>query len=250
MASLGQAQVLHASLVGQSAEVFRKVLVLRAAGAAQAMAGLVNNNAHGTGLANSSNIDSGLGMWPAVSMLNHSCRPNCFFAWQGAAELCAPLEPRSPLALTVLTNFVSLSFLCLMQGSLNSLSSKLSRAMPERLMMSRWPAGLQRSATCLFRRRSGGQGCEGHLEGGAANSELHQSHRAAQDPGAGAQGHQVLCLRVRTLHGAHRWHSRHDAGGVGLPSPGKKLLTIPKELPALWRPLDLKTELMQHVSLR
>ena len=51
------------------------------------MAGLVNNNAHGTGVANSSNIDRGLGMWPAVSMLNHSCRPNCFFAWQGTPFL-------------------------------------------------------------------------------------------------------------------------------------------------------------------
>ena len=50
----------------------------------QALAALVNNNSHGTGGANSSNTDRGFGLYPALSMFNHSCRPNCIFASKGA----------------------------------------------------------------------------------------------------------------------------------------------------------------------
>lgn len=49
----------------------------------QDLAAVINNNAHGVGAANSSNTDSALGLYPALSMLNHSCLPNCVFASRG-----------------------------------------------------------------------------------------------------------------------------------------------------------------------
>ena len=51
----------------------------------QELAAVVNTNSHGAGAANSANTDRALGLWPALSMLNHSCRPNCVFAAHGAA---------------------------------------------------------------------------------------------------------------------------------------------------------------------
>lgn len=51
----------------------------------QELAACINTNAHGVGAANDSNIDMGLGLFPALSMLNHSCRPNCVFACSGLA---------------------------------------------------------------------------------------------------------------------------------------------------------------------
>lgn len=44
---------------------------------------LVNTNAHGMGLQDTHNADVALGMFPFVSMLNHSCWPNCCFASEG-----------------------------------------------------------------------------------------------------------------------------------------------------------------------
>ncbi|KAJ7542751.1 hypothetical protein O6H91_09G010100 [Diphasiastrum complanatum] len=44
------------------------------------LAALVNTNAHGMGAQGPRNTDSALGIFPFVSMLNHSCRPNCCFA--------------------------------------------------------------------------------------------------------------------------------------------------------------------------
>lgn len=44
---------------------------------------LVNTNAHGMGLQGTHNADVALGMFPFVSMLNHSCWPNCCFASEG-----------------------------------------------------------------------------------------------------------------------------------------------------------------------
>eukprot|EP01018_Ginkgo_biloba_P029122 Gb_19403 [translate_table: standard] len=47
------------------------------------MASLVNTNAHGMGAQGLHNTDVALGIFPFVSMLNHSCRPNCCFASEG-----------------------------------------------------------------------------------------------------------------------------------------------------------------------
>ncbi|XP_059065541.1 histone-lysine N-methyltransferase ASHR1 isoform X2 [Cryptomeria japonica] len=47
------------------------------------LAALVNTNAHGMGAQGLRNTDVALGIFPFVSMLNHSCRPNCCFASEG-----------------------------------------------------------------------------------------------------------------------------------------------------------------------
>ncbi|CAI5461831.1 unnamed protein product [Closterium sp. Yama58-4] len=46
-------------------------------------AALMGNNVHGMGAHGPLNTDTALGLFPFVSMLNHSCRPNCCFASQG-----------------------------------------------------------------------------------------------------------------------------------------------------------------------
>ena len=49
------------------------------------LAACVNTNAHAVFAPDSSNnADTGLGMFPALSMLNSSCRPNCSFYASGA----------------------------------------------------------------------------------------------------------------------------------------------------------------------
>ncbi|KAG0622645.1 hypothetical protein M758_3G113400 [Ceratodon purpureus] len=49
----------------------------------ETLALLVNTNAHGMGSQGIHNADVALGMFPFVSMLNHSCWPNCCFASEG-----------------------------------------------------------------------------------------------------------------------------------------------------------------------
>uniref|UniRef100_A0A0D6R766 SET domain-containing protein n=1 Tax=Araucaria cunninghamii TaxID=56994 RepID=A0A0D6R766_ARACU len=49
----------------------------------ECLAALVNTNAHGMGAQGLRNTDVALGIFPFVSMLNHSCRPNCCFASEG-----------------------------------------------------------------------------------------------------------------------------------------------------------------------
>lgn len=53
----------------------------------QDLAAVVNANSHGAGAANGSNTDRALGVFPALSMLNHACAPNCVFACAGARLL-------------------------------------------------------------------------------------------------------------------------------------------------------------------
>ena len=59
----------------------------------QDLAAIVNSNSHGAGAANSTNTDRALGLYPALSMLNHSCRPNCVFASIGAHALYSRAAP-------------------------------------------------------------------------------------------------------------------------------------------------------------
>lgn len=49
------------------------------------LAALINANAHGMGAQGLHNTDIAIGIFPFVSMLNHSCRPNCCFASEGDA---------------------------------------------------------------------------------------------------------------------------------------------------------------------
>ncbi|BDA42915.1 probable histone-lysine N-methyltransferase Smyd1 at C-terminar half [Coccomyxa sp. Obi] len=57
------------------------------------LAAIINNNAHGVGAANSANTDSALGLYPALSMLNHSCLPNCVFASCGTDMQVRAIRP-------------------------------------------------------------------------------------------------------------------------------------------------------------
>ena len=49
----------------------------------QELAAIINGNSHGCGVANDENIDLALGLFPALSMFNHSCLPNTCFAAPG-----------------------------------------------------------------------------------------------------------------------------------------------------------------------
>ena len=50
----------------------------------QELAAIINSNSHGIGAAlGETGMDCALGIFPALSMLNHSCRPNCNFVSQG-----------------------------------------------------------------------------------------------------------------------------------------------------------------------
>ncbi|CAI7804248.1 unnamed protein product, partial [Closterium sp. NIES-54] len=49
----------------------------------QRWAAVLGNNVHGMGAHGPLNTDIAVGLFPFVSMLNHSCRPNCCFASQG-----------------------------------------------------------------------------------------------------------------------------------------------------------------------
>ena len=51
------------------------------------LACIVNNNSHGVGAAQAGNRDVAFAMFPALSMLNHSCRPNCVYANRGAVTI-------------------------------------------------------------------------------------------------------------------------------------------------------------------
>ena len=56
--------------------------------AMQELAAIVNCNAHGMGAAESADgRDTAVGLFPGLSMLNHSCRPNCIFATRGAQRI-------------------------------------------------------------------------------------------------------------------------------------------------------------------
>ncbi|EFJ31966.1 hypothetical protein SELMODRAFT_439878 [Selaginella moellendorffii] len=48
------------------------------------LATLINTNSHGMGAQNLQNTHVALGLFPYVSILNHSCRPNCCFASEGS----------------------------------------------------------------------------------------------------------------------------------------------------------------------
>lgn len=67
-------------------------------------------NSHGLAAGNESNTDLAVGLFPALSMFNHSCRPNVCFAAQGT-----PLARANPLAQAMRFNLFLLSiptFLC------------------------------------------------------------------------------------------------------------------------------------------
>lgn len=54
----------------------------------QFLAACINANAHATGHLDDTNTDSGLGMYPVLSMLNHSCCPNIAHSSQGNVSVC------------------------------------------------------------------------------------------------------------------------------------------------------------------
>ena len=124
----------------------------------QELAAIINANAHGSGAANSSNTDRGLGLYPALSMLNHSCRPNCAFVGNGTL-----------LRTDLVTH--SASFVGAM--SARSRTSGLALFVPQSC------AGdmtLHREQPCLRRAMHGGPGGARHQSGGAADSELYQHY--------------------------------------------------------------------------
>lgn len=49
----------------------------------QELAAAVNTNSHGLGCVGTENTDLTLGLFPALSMFNHSCDPNCCFSGTG-----------------------------------------------------------------------------------------------------------------------------------------------------------------------
>ncbi len=66
------------------------LILMSICSSSQDLAAIINNNAHGVGAANTSNTDSALGVYPALSMLNHSCLPNSVFASCGAHAMQSP----------------------------------------------------------------------------------------------------------------------------------------------------------------
>lgn len=65
-------------------------------------AAAVNGNAHGVGASAGSNTDQGFGMFPGLSMLNHSCAPSCCYVSRGATmEVRAVEHIRKGQELTV-----------------------------------------------------------------------------------------------------------------------------------------------------
>ena len=45
------------------------------------LACVINVNSHGTNEPTSYNTTMGIGLYPLLAMLNHSCRPNCHFTF-------------------------------------------------------------------------------------------------------------------------------------------------------------------------
>ena len=52
----------------------------------QFLAACINANAHATGHLDDTNTDSGLGVYPVLSMFNHSCCPNLAHSSEGTAK--------------------------------------------------------------------------------------------------------------------------------------------------------------------
>ena len=53
----------------------------------QELAATVNTNSHGLGSVGTENTDVALGLFPVLSMFNHSCQPNCCFSGTGGRSL-------------------------------------------------------------------------------------------------------------------------------------------------------------------
>ena len=166
----------------------------------QELAAIINANAHGSGAANSSNTDRGLGLYPALSMLNHSCRPNCAFVGNGTLPH-TDLIAYNALCVYAMPEQFSTSWLMLVGPQMCAGITALHRE------------GLSARLTLSCRAMHGGQGGARHPSRRAADSELHQHHRAAQDPGGRAARHKALCMCVRALHRAACHLCRCRAGG-------------------------------------